>query len=255
MGRIPPALVCLARGWRGDIEHSVPELAWCYLGRVGFAGARRLQTRLVAERVSGRVPDLLLLLEHHPVLTVGRHAQPPVLEGLVPPIVRTDRGGGLTYHGPGQIVAYPVLALRSGGRGIRWLVAAIEQAMCDTAATYEVPAHVRPGLPGIWARGSGEAVKLGSIGLAVRRGVTLHGCALNLSRQAEIGFAGIVPCGLPGVQVSSLETERGRPVPSTPEVAPVLARALANRLHYPESARLQGAATIAGVPLDGLDER
>jgi lipoyl(octanoyl) transferase len=247
---------------RAAIESGVPELAWCYLGRVDYAEARQLQTRLAAERARRDGRDLLLLLEHPPVLTLGRHAgrspgaAPLAVPQDAPPLVRTDRGGGLTYHGPGQIVGYPVVALRERGRAVRALVASIGQAMCDTAQAFQVPAFTREEFPGAWARRSGPSVKLGSIGLAIARGVTLHGCALNVQRCSELGFVGIDACGLNGVAVSSLESESGSSMPALGEIAPVLADALATRLGYTGAVLVAdpgGSATeqrLAGRPGD-----
>jgi len=257
--RLPRAR-CLPWEERADIEFGVPELAWCYLGQVDYAQARRLQTRLAAERARGEGHDLLLLLEHPPVLTLGRHAAVRFLDETSavrttpsrPPLVRTDRGGGITYHGPGQLVGYPVLALRSRARAVRGLVASIGQAMCDTARKLEVAAFLREGFPGAWAMRSGRPVKLGSIGLAIARGVTLHGCALNVARSAEDGFVGIDACGLGGVEVSSLESEAGVAPPALDEVAPLLAAALAARLGYDGAVC---SAAIAGVPVTAPDGR
>jgi lipoate-protein ligase B len=200
-------------------------LRWCHLGRVGYDAARALQSRLASARATGTTGDLLLLLEHPAVLTVGRHAEMPPAAPL--PVLRTDRGGKLTYHGPGQLVGYPVVALRAAGRGVRGFVTALETALCDTAAVFGVAAHVRPGLPGIWTA-SGR--KLASIGLAVRRGVTLHGCALNVERRAAEGFGDLEPCGLSGVRTTSLVDEGARPDLTPADVASVLASTLARRL-------------------------
>ena len=206
-------------------RNDVSTLRWCHLGRVGYDAARALQSRLADDRTTGAGGDLLLLLEHPPVLTIGRNAEPPSGTGL--PVVRTDRGGKLTYHGPGQLVGYPVVALRAAGRGVRAFVASLEGALCDTAAAFGVAAHVREGLPGVW---TADDRKLASIGLAVRRGVTLHGCALNVAPSAESGFAGIDPCGLPGVRATSL-VGAGAPADlALDDVVPVLAAALAARL-------------------------
>lgn len=200
-------------------------LRWCHLGRVDYDAARALQSRLATARAAGSIDDLLLLLEHPAVLTVGRHADVP--QGAPLPVLRTDRGGKLTYHGPGQLVGYPVVALRAAGRGVRGFVASLETALCDTAAAFGVTAHVRAGLPGIWtARGR----KLASIGLAVRRGVTLHGCALNVERRAAEGFGELEPCGLSGVRATSLVDEGARPDLTPADVASVLAESLARRL-------------------------
>jgi lipoyl(octanoyl) transferase len=206
----------------------VPTLLWCYLGRVAYDAARALQTDLAATRAAGRHGDLLLLLEHPAVLTIGRYAPLPATGGL--PVVRTDRGGKLTYHGPGQLIGYPVVALRSAGRGVREFVCRLESALCDTAQAFGVVARSLTGLPGVWTGPAEEQRKLASIGLAVRRGVTLHGCALNLDARAECGFAGLDPCGLPGARVTSLAGAGATPVPSSAAAAETLANALARRL-------------------------
>jgi lipoyl(octanoyl) transferase len=161
-------------------------------------------------------------------LTVGRNAAIPPTGGL--PVVRTDRGGKLTYHGPGQLVGYPVVALSAAGRGVREFVCRLEAALRDTAGAFGVAARCLPDLPGLWAGPEGAERKLASIGLAVQRGVTLHGCALNVAPEAEDGFAGLDPCGLPGVRVTSLAGAGAVPAPSVADVAPVLADALARRL-------------------------
>jgi len=221
-----PRSVAVAGGAR--YRSTVPTLRWCFLGRVAYDAARALQTRLAAERATGRHGELLLLLEHPPILTVGRHAILPVTGGV--PVVRTDRGGKLTYHGPGQLVGYPVVALRSAGRGVRDFVCRLEGALSDTARAFGVAAACRDGLPGLWTGPAGDERKLASIGLAVQRGVTLHGCALNLDARAEAGFAGLDPCGLPGVRVTSLETAGAAPAPTAARAAALLADTLARRL-------------------------
>jgi len=203
----------------------VSTLRWCHLGRVGYDAARVLQGRLANARAAGACDDLLLLLEHPPVLTIGRNAAAPA--GTPLPIVRTDRGGNVTYHGPGQLIGYPVVALRAAGRGVREFVALLEGALCDTVSTFGVRAFVRPGLPGVWTAADR---KLASIGLAVRRGVTLHGCALNVEESAEAGFRGLDPCGLPGVHATSLVGAGARAGLAVDEVAPVLAASVARRL-------------------------
>jgi len=221
-----PGAVAVRRGAR--YRSNVPTLRWCFLGRVAYDAARALQNRLAAQRAAEQCGDLLLLLEHPAVLTVGRHATLPAAGAV--PVLRTDRGGKLTYHGPGQLVGYPVIGLGAAGRGVRDFVARLEAALCDTAAVLGVAAHVRPGLPGVWTGAPGRERKLASIGLAVRRGVTLHGCALNLDRRAEDGFAGLDPCGLPGVQVTSLIAAGARDDVTVAGVAPLLAGALAVQL-------------------------
>lgn len=244
---VAPDAVATLRGARYRIR--VGTLRWCHLGRVDYDAARALQGRLASARAAGTADDLLLLLEHPAVLTVGRHADAPPSTPL--PVLRTDRGGNLTYHGPGQLVGYPVVALRAAGRGVRAFVAALEGALCETAATFGVAAHVRPGLPGVW---TDAGRKLGSIGLAVRRGVTLHGCALNVERRAAEGFAGLAPCGLAGVRATSLVEEGARSDLTTADVAGVFATSLAYHLRLaPEQSSLAeldrpSSSTVAATP-------
>ncbi|MFM7734430.1 MAG: lipoyl(octanoyl) transferase LipB [Alphaproteobacteria bacterium] len=188
----------------------MPRLAWSHLGRIDYEAARSLQERLASARREGAIEDLILTLEHPPVVTIGRNAPDPfagrpVAEGA-PPRLRVDRGGAATWHGPGQLVIYPVVALRSGGRGVRQFVLDLEEALCAVARDLGVSAVRRQGLPGAWVEGVAPR-KLGSVGIAVRRGVSLHGASLNVTRGSARGFDGFDPCGLPGVVATSLEDE------------------------------------------------
>jgi lipoyl(octanoyl) transferase len=208
----------------------VSHLGWCHLGRIDYDTARRLQEQMARERADPSRSDLLLTLEHLPVVTLGRRVPPEreqELAGRHLPLVRADRGGDVTYHGPGQLVAYPVVRLAAQGRAVRSFVAALEAALIDTAAAFGVFASTRPDSPGIWVA---SGAKLASIGLAIRRGVTLHGAALNLSARSLRGFDGFDPCGLRGIRVTSIETETGLPAPSCEWAAAELATALARQL-------------------------
>lgn len=206
------------------------ELRWCFLGRQDYAAARRMQTRLAELRARGGIDDLLLLLEHPAVVTVGRNAPEPTAEtSQGRPVVRTDRGGDVTYHGPGQLVGYPVCRLPARGRGVRNFVSAVEHALCDVALSLGIAATPRPGLPGVWADVDGTPRKLASIGLGVRRAITLHGFALNVDERAEDGFRGMAPCGLQGVRVTSLSALRAGRMPDLPTLAARVARGVAVR--------------------------
>lgn len=216
---MPPAIAAL-----------VGDLRWCFLGRVEYDSARRMQTRLADLRARGRVDDLLLLLEHPPVVTVGRNAPMPAERpDVVAPVLRTDRGGDVTYHGPGQLVGYPVCRLPSRGRGVRNFVTAVEHALCDVALSLGIAATPRRGLPGVWTAPWEAPRKLASIGLGVRRAVTLHGFALNVDERAERGFDGMAPCGLVGVQVTSLASQREGPLPRIETLSARVARGVAVR--------------------------
>jgi lipoate-protein ligase B len=221
-------------------------LGWCHLGRLDYEVARRLQERWAVERIDSSIDDCVLTLEHPPVATLGRRPSAErereladLLASRSIPLVRTDRGGDVTYHGPGQLVVYPVVRLSSRGRAVRSFVAALEAALIDTAAVFRVKASTRADAPGLWAA---NGAKLGSVGIAVRRGVTLHGASLNLDVRAERGFFGFDPCGLAGVRVTSLETESAGEAPACEPVAGVLARALATHLGRP--ARELGRAAL-----------
>jgi lipoyl(octanoyl) transferase len=175
-------------------------------GRVPYANALAWQEQLVAERLAG-APDALLLLEHPPVYTLGRGADPRFLgdagDGAID-VVRVGRGGQVTYHGPGQLVGYPILALRRHRLDVHWYVRTLEQALIDTLGDLGIGAVRREGLTGVWV---GER-KIASIGVAIRRWVTWHGFALNVGPDLG-GFAAIVPCGIAGVRMTSVAAEGG----------------------------------------------
>jgi lipoyl(octanoyl) transferase len=220
------------------------ELQVCWLGRIGYRAAWERQHALVAERADGRIPDQLLLLEHEPVLTLGRQsdesfvrASPEDLVRRGIELIRVERGGEVTYHGPGQLVAYPIVRLADRGLLLRPFVRALEAAMADTAAAHGVAAGPREGYPGCWCEpGSGRPRKLGALGLRVERGVTYHGIALNVTTRLE-DFQLIDPCGMPEAVVTSIAQEAswaaGRSSPSTASVEAagrIFAAALARRL-------------------------
>ena len=176
------------------------------LGRVDYERALVLQEALVARRLAGG-PDTMLLLEHSPVYTLGRGADPRHLGGAPAtgvPIVRAQRGGQVTYHGPGQLVGYPVLGLRDLRPDVGWYVRALEETLIGVLADIGIAAGRRPGLAGVWC---GER-KIASLGVAIRRWVTWHGFALNVGRDLS-GFAAITPCGIAGVEMTSVAAEGG----------------------------------------------
>ena len=169
--------------------------------------------------------DELWLVEHDPVFTLGQAGKPEhVLSARDIPVVRTNRGGQVTYHGPGQLVAYPLVDLRRLNIGVREFVCRIEQALIDTLATWNVTAARRSGAPGVYVNGA----KIGALGLRVRRGCTFHGLALNVAMDLE-PFSRINPCGYEGLQVTSVLKSGG---PATlDEVKPVLVEKLAGQLN------------------------
>jgi lipoyl(octanoyl) transferase len=197
---------------------------WCVrLGQVPYEEARNMQRRLESARQAEAVPDVLLLLEHPPVYTKGRRAQPAELgmgedwyrmQGIE--IAETDRGGAVTYHGPGQLVGYPIVSLRPLGADVKGYVGGLERVMIDSLAKAGVEAQVIPELTGVWTAGPrpsadpnpDAARKIGSIGVHVNRGVTTHGFAINVNNDLQ-PFEWIVPCGIEGVQMTSACRELG----------------------------------------------
>lgn len=187
-----------------------------WLGRIDYREAHSLQRRLVAERAEDAIGDRLLLLEHPRVLTLGRNSDPTHI--LATPaelaaheieVVQIERGGEVTYHGPGQLVAYPIVKLHDRGLLLRPFVRALEAALVATCAAHGVPASRRDGHPGCWCGVDGPAPrKIGALGLRVERGVSYHGIALNVSVDLA-DFDLIDPCGMPGVVSTSIARERG----------------------------------------------
>lgn len=187
-----------------------------WLGRMHYREAWDRQRAAVTARDGDGAPDTLLLVEHEPVLTLGRHAadehvlaSAAELEHRGIEVIRVERGGEVTYHGPGQLVAYPVVRLRDRPVLLRPFVRALELTMADVAARYGVPATPRLGYPGLWIDADGPAPrKLGFLGLRVERGITYHGIALNIdARLADFGL--IDPCGMVGLDVTSIARELG----------------------------------------------
>jgi lipoyl(octanoyl) transferase len=184
------------------------------LGRVPYAEGLDLQARLVADRQAGNISDTLLLLEHDPVFTLGRNAR---AEHVLFPeaelrargfeVFETGRGGDVTYHGPGQVVGYPILDLAPDRCDVHRYVRDLEEVLIRTCADYGVSAGRVPGMTGAWV---GEA-KIGAIGVRIARWVTSHGFAFNVAGDTS-PFGLIVPCGIRGRGVTSLERLLGRAV-------------------------------------------
>ncbi len=200
-----------------------------WLGRVPYREAWDLQHALVADRAAGRIPDTLLLLEHPRVLTLGRHATEEhvivpaeYLASIGVEVIRVERGGEVTYHGPGQLVAYPIVKLGERGLLIQPFVRLLESAMIGTAATYGVTAERREGFPGAWCDpGSPLPRKLGALGVRIEQDISYHGIALNVTTDLD-DFGLINPCGLQSIGVTSIAREAGWPpgrsLPSTASV-------------------------------------
>jgi lipoate-protein ligase B len=185
------------------------------LGLIPYPEAWDLQLRLVATRAQGRLPEnVLLFLEHPPVFTLGRRGgrehllvSEAQLEQSGIPIVQVERGGDITYHGPGQLVVYPIVHLPSAGLGVVDMVDRLEEVMIRTCGAWGVRSGRNKLNRGAWV----GMKKIGSIGIAVRRGVNFHGLALNVNPDLS-PFGWIQPCGLEGVGVTSIQVESGHPV-------------------------------------------
>jgi lipoyl(octanoyl) transferase len=186
------------------------------LGRMPYREAWEIQRARHAARDADEITDTLLLVEHDPVLTLGRHAKDEHV--ITPPdelrrrgieVIRVERGGEVTYHGPGQLVAYPIVRLRELPVLLRPFVRALELTMGDVAGRYGIQAAPRPGYPGVWIDQSGPRPrKLGALGLRVERGISYHGIALNITTRLE-DFGLIDPCGMAGLDVTSVARELG----------------------------------------------
>ena len=185
-----------------------------HLGRVPYAEGLQIQEQLVAERQAGRIVDVLLLLEHDPVFTMGRNARaenvllsPEALRAQGFGIFETGRGGDVTYHGPGQVVGYPILELPTDRRDVHRYVRDLEEVMIRACADYGVTATRIAGKTGTWV----GTEKVGAIGVRIARWVTSHGFALNVTNDLA-PFALIVPCGIRDHGVTSLSRLVGREV-------------------------------------------
>jgi lipoyl(octanoyl) transferase len=194
------------------------------LGHADYESTWRAMQRFTDERAPD-APDELWWLEHPPVFTLGMNADPShVLGAGGIPVVRVDRGGQVTYHGPGQLVVYPLIDLRRAGLGVRDLVTALERAVVACAAGFGIEAGTRAGAPGVYVGGA----KLASVGIRVRRGASYHGLAVNVNMDLE-PFARINPCGYAGLEMTQF-ADLGGPH-SVAQAAARLVPALLGQLH------------------------
>ncbi|HEY8834423.1 MAG TPA: lipoyl(octanoyl) transferase LipB, partial [Chthoniobacterales bacterium] len=180
-----------------------------WLGRIAFADALALQEELVAKRRTDHsLGDELLLLEHDPVYTIGRTPDQSSLRGaghLPHPLFPINRGGQATYHGPGQLMGYPIIDLRNCGQDLHRYLRWLEEMLVETLGTVGIVATTREGLTGVWVKNR----KIASIGVGVRHWITMHGFALNVCGDLS-PFDQIVPCGISNVTMTSIERETGR---------------------------------------------
>lgn len=230
----------------------LPICRWAYLGRVDYREAWDLQRSIAHARAEGCIGDTLLLLEHPSTYTLGRRSKPSdlllpreALEAQGAAVVDVDRGGEVTFHGPGQLVGYPIISLRP-----RWgplaYVRSLEAALISALDAFGIRAERVEGLTGVWAAGA----KIAAIGLKISRGVTTHGFAINVTTDLA-WFRHIVPCGIHDREVTSLERLLGRTV-SLEEVAAVVAERFGRELGFTMrevalEARAQGLAPVPGL--------
>ncbi len=200
-------------------------------GRLTYKQGLELQEATVAAVQSGISQETLILLEHEPVYTMGRHPNRRSLsltEELPYPLFETNRGGQATWHGPGQLVGYPILDLAKRGRDLHRYLRVIEDFLIAILTEFGISASRREGQTGVWV----EERKIASIGVGVRRWVTMHGFALNVANELE-AFARIIPCGIMGVRMTTLAIEReakGAPGVTLGQVSELVARAFPHYL-------------------------
>jgi lipoate-protein ligase B len=222
------------------------------LGRQAYEEAWRLQRRLARARMEERIPDVLLLLEHDPVLTLGRRGRPENVllstedlraRGMT--CIRTERGGDVTYHGPGQLVGYPIVRVPGQGREVKELVRGFEEVLLRTLARFGIQGRRDPKNPGVWVGGA----KIGSIGISVQQGISFHGFSLNVNMDLT-PFSWIRTCGHQDLAVTSLR-ELLRKGVSVPEVKEAVASAFLQTLSYRPLVPEEAHAAALGLPSHG----
>ena len=221
------------------------------LGTVEYQAALALQTAMVAARQSDAISDTLLILEHPHVFTLGRGADERFLLAQRPgevPIYRVSRGGEVTYHGPGQLVGYPIIKLEGRDRDVHRYLRNLEEAMLRALADFDIQGMRREGLTGIWV----GAKKIGSIGVGIKRWTTCHGFALNVCPDLSY-FRGIVPCGIDGCEMTSIEAHRDRI--SIDEFATAMRSRFAEVFDYAENGTVDPATLWQLVESNVAEER
>ena len=215
-----------------------------HLGPTPYREGLALQQALVDARAAGRAPDRLLFPDHPPVLTIGRSpsagsvvASPEALRQAGIEVFEVARGGDVTWHGPGQLVGYLILDLEAQGRDLHRFLRDIEQGLIDALAGWGIEAGREPGRTGVWSRGE----KIASIGIAVRRWVSYHGFALNVAPDLRF-FDLIHPCGLRGIQMTSVAKRLGNEAPSLADARDAVASEMARVLRFTSWIREDGAA-------------
>ena len=247
--------------YRETVSTSSKKCAVVELGRISYSRACELQQRAVAARKANEISDVLLLCEHPHVITLGRNGKTEhlrvsdrLLSQMNVEFCETDRGGDITYHGPGQVVGYPILDLAEHRRDVRWYVRLLEETMIRASAEFGITARRIEGRHGLWVDAdSGEEEKLGAIGVHLSRWVTSHGFAYNVS--TDLGYFDlIVPCGIPGKRATSLERLLKRAV-SADQVKPRISAHFGEVFEREMSSRSQAElleAISAGSPIGNL---
>lgn len=198
--------------------------------KIPYQDALVRQQELAAARGSDEIGDTLLLLEHAPVYTIGRIRDQSSLRDpatLPHPVVEINRGGQATYHGPGQLVGYPILDLKNHGKDLHAYLRTLEEALILALADFGITASRRDGLTGVWV----NERKIASLGVGVRKWISMHGFALNITEESLSGFAHITPCGIDGVAITTLYQETSAR-PTVKEVADVVAKHLKGLLYH-----------------------
>jgi len=210
------------------MDTAVASLGVARLGLVDYAAALELQNAMVAARLRDEIGDTLLLLEHPHVYTLGRGADASYILDALPsvPIYRVSRGGQVTYHGPGQLIGYPVVKLSGARRDVSRYLRKLELALIGALREFGIEGSRRDGMTGVWA----GPRKIGSIGVGIRRWVTLHGFALNVTTDLAY-FAAIVPCGIEDCRMTSVAA-LGHPQVTVADFADAIERSFAEVFEY-----------------------
>ena len=190
------------------------------LGKSHYNDAWKLQKRLQSQRISGQIDDQLLLVEHFPVYTLGKNTPREHLltkESDNISIIQTDRGGDITFHGPGQLVGYPILDLNQYKRSITWYMRELEQLIIDVLKEYDISAERKKGLTGTWVKDK----KIAALGVRISKWVTMHGFSLNINPDLKY-YQGIIPCGITDYGVTSMSDLLGDDVPGMSEIKETL---------------------------------
>ena len=186
------------------------------LGKSDYKEAWELQKKLQLQRISGEINDQLLLVEHYPVYTLGKNAPTEHLlinESDEISIVQTDRGGNVTFHGPGQLVGYPILDLNNYRKSITWYMRELEQLIINILKDYDIEAERKKGLTGVWVYDK----KIAALGVRISRWVTMHGFSLNINPDLKY-YQGIIPCGISQYGVTSMADILGDSAPEMSEM-------------------------------------